>query len=560
MFGTTYRALLALLLCSVIAVPAAWADDDDDDDDDDDALELSEDLQEDVTLRAIRRHLDAWQAIADANNDNRQSGEAGYDRSVDYVADQLEAVGYTVVRQAFEFPFYQELSDPELEQISPVPTTYVANDPAGFNTMTYSGSGNATALLQAVDLVLPPAAAANTSTSGCDEADFVGFVPGNIALVQRGNCSFELKAKRAQEAGAVGVIIFNEGQPGRVDAINGTLSPGALSSTPDPDDPSKTLPAVTVPVYGAAFAIGDELAALLSGGPVTARVAAATISEVRITENVLADTHSGNPNQTIVVGAHLDSVGNGPGIQDNGTGSGAILEIAIQLAEYDEADDDDDDDEGLRNRVRFAWWGAEELGLLGSEFYVANATQAELDEIAMNLNFDMIGSPNFVRFIYDGDGSDTAVVGPPGSEHIEQMFINHFVGKGLAVEPTEFSGRSDYGPFIAAGVDIPAGGLFTGAEVVKTQDLADVYGGTVGEPFDPCYHTPCDTIDNVNFEVLDQMSDAAAHSVAFYASRDDLFAPQPQLVPVSVTAGLTSGGGAHDHDHDHDHGHGDETH
>ena len=150
-----------------------------------------------------------------------------------------------------------------------------------------------------------------------------------------------------------------------------------------------------------------------------------------------------------MVGAHLDSVTAGPGIQDNGSGSAAILEIAIQLAEFDEDDDSDE----LLNRVRFAWWGAEELGLLGSTFHVANASQEELDEIAMNLNFDMIGSPNFVRFIYDGDGSDTPAAGPPGSEHIEQMFINYFVEQGLPVEPTAFDGRSDYGPFIAAGID-----------------------------------------------------------------------------------------------------------
>ncbi len=540
MFGTFYRALVALLCLGLLTAPVAWADDDDDDDDDVAELteEFSEDLREDVTLRAIRRHQRAWQRIADRNDDVRAAGTSGYDESADYVVRKLERAGYDVVRQAFDFPFYRELSDPILEQTSPIPTVYTANDPAGFNTMTYSGSGDATARLEVVDLVLPPAAAANTSTSGCEASDFTGFGAGNIALVQRGSCSFLSKAQNAEAAGAVGVIIFNEGQPGRQNAINGTLQ----------------IPAVNIPVVGAAFAIGDELAALDASTPagVFVRLAADTISETRTTENILADTRSGNPNQTIVVGAHLDSVAAGPGIQDNGSGSGAILEIAIQLAEYDEYDDDDDDDDNpIRNRVRFAWWGAEELGLIGSRYYVATATQAELDEIAMNLNFDMIGSPNFVRFVYDGDGSDTPVAGPPGSDHIEQMYINYFVRQGLPVEPTAFSGRSDYGPFIAPGVDIPAGGLFTGAEVVKTEELAAVYGGTVGDQFDPCYHLACDTFENISLEALDQMSDAAAHSVAFYASRDDLFAPIPELIPVSVTSGLPSGADdPHDHDHD----------
>ena len=548
MFGTFFRALIALLCLGLLTAPVAWADDDDDggsvvvqdddDDDDDDEDEFSEDLREAVTLRGVRRHQRAWQRIADRNDDTRAAGTNGYDESADYVVRKLERAGYDVVRQEFEFPFYRELSDPILQQINPMFVEYVANDTEGFNTMTYSGSGDATRALQAVDLILPPAADANTSTSGCEADDFAGFASGNIALVQRGSCSFFLKALNAANAGAAGVIIFNEGQPGRTGAINGTLGQ----------------PGINVPVVGASFALGDELAALLAAGAVDVRLAAETESEIRVTENILADTHNGNPNQTIVVGAHLDSVAAGPGIQDNGTGSAAILEVALKLARYDgygDDDDDDGDDSPIVNRVRFAWWGAEELGLLGSEFYVADASQEVLDEIAMNLNFDMIGSPNFVRFIYDGDGSDTAVTGPPGSEHIEQMFINYFTEQGLPVEPTEFSGRSDYGPFIAAGVDIPAGGLFTGAEVAKTQELADVYGGTVGESFDPCYHLACDTFDNISLEVFDQNADAVAHSVAFYASRADLFAPIPQLIPISVTTGLPSGA---DDPHDHDHG------
>jgi Peptidase family M28 len=153
-----------------------------------------------------------------------------------------------------------------------------------------------------------------------------------------------------------------------------------------------------------------------------------------------------------VVGAHLDSVGVGVGINDNGSGSAAILEIAEQLAGV-----------GVRNKLRFIWFSAEESGLLGSEAYAASLPDSERDKIAAMLNFDMVGSPNFVRFVYDGDLSDSEPPeggAPEGSAQIEDMFLDYFASQGLATEPTAFDGRSDYGPFISAG--IPAGGSLHG--------------------------------------------------------------------------------------------------
>jgi Zn-dependent M28 family amino/carboxypeptidase len=202
------------------------------------------------------------------------------------------------------------------------------------------------------------------------------------------------------------------------------------------------------------------------------------------------------------VGAHLDSVIAGPGINDNGSGSSAILEIAEEMAELN-----------IRNRqkLRFAFWGAEENNLLGSEHYVATLSDEELGSIVANLNFDMLGSPNYVRFVYDGDGSDTPIAGPPGSAQIEQVFNQYFASQGLETDPTAFDGRSDYGPFIAVG--IPAGGLFSGAEGEKTPEQAAVYGGTAGEPYDPCYHQACDDITNLSTKALFELGDGAAHAV-----------------------------------------------
>ncbi len=352
--------------------------------------------------------------------------------------------------------------------------------------MTYSGSGDVTATAEGVDLLLPPPADANSSTSGCEAADFAGFTAGNIAVVQRGSCSFAIKAQNALDAGASGVVIFNEGQPGRTENFLGTLGG----------------PGFNVPVVGASYAVGAELAA----GGVVARVLVDASSEIRTSANVIADSTAGRDDRIVVVGAHLDSVSEGPGIQDNGSGSAAILETALQMANQQISP---------RNKVRFAWWGAEEAGLLGAEHYVANLSARDIKNIALNLNFDMIGSPNFVRFVYDGDGSDTPLAGPNGSQTIEQVFLDYFEEMSLPVEPTAFDGRSDYGPFIAVG--IPAGGLFTGAEGIKTPDEAALYGGTAGEQYDPCYHLACDTYDNISLDALDQMSDALAHAVMTFA-------------------------------------------
>ncbi|MET0965010.1 MAG: M28 family peptidase, partial [Nakamurella sp.] len=178
-----------------------------------------------------------------------------------------------------------------------------------------------------------------------------------------------------------------------------------------------------------------------------------------------------------------------------------ILETAIQMSDLKIVP---------RQQLRFAFWGAEESGLLGSEYYDESLSANNLAKIYANLNFDMLGSTNYVRFVYDGDGSD-GVEGPPGSGQIEQLFNEYFASQGLPTEPTAFDGRSDYGPFIAAG--IPAGGLFSGAEGIKTAEEAAIYGGTAGAPYDPCYHQACDTITNLSTKALFELGDAVADSV-----------------------------------------------
>jgi Zn-dependent M28 family amino/carboxypeptidase len=444
-------------------------------------------LLECVTLEGVRAHQAAFQAIADANGGTRVSGFPGYDASVDYVVSQLTLYGYNVTVQEFDFDYFEELSPAELEQTAPGAVTYGYG--VDFFTMDYSGSspGGVTAPVEAVDLVLPPGPADNTSNSGCEPEDFNGFTAGNIALMQRGTCAFAIKAANAEAAGAVGAIIFNEGQPGRTDLLFGTL--GGIT--------------VDIPVVGTTFALGNDLA---NTPGLVMRLRTETFFETRTTANVLAESTKGDPNNVVMAGAHLDSVGEGPGINDNGSGSAALLEVAKQMAKVKP-----------RNMVRFAWWGAEEAGLVGSEYYIFSLSDEELAQITLYLNFDMVGSPNHVFFIYDGDDSDGvgAGPGPAGSAQIEKTFERYFNSVGEPFKGTDFDGRSDYFWFIAA--DIPAGGLFTGAEGEKTAEEAAIWGGTAGVAYDPCYHQACDTFANNNDFALDVNSDAIAYAVLKYA-------------------------------------------
>jgi Zn-dependent M28 family amino/carboxypeptidase len=460
-----------------------------------------------VTPAGVLTHLEALQAIADANGGDRAAGRPGYGASVDYVVDELRGAGYSPTVQEFAFDYFEENS--ELIRSSPSPRTFVEGTEFLRNAFD-SGTpqGTATGTLVPVDLVINPAGPANSSSSGCEAADFAGFPAGSIALLQRGTCGFAVKALNAQAAGASAVIIMNEGQPGRTGLINMIGDATGLK-----------IPAIFT-TFDAGFDLSQTPAA-------TVTVTVAFVADERTAYNVLAETSTGNDSNVVMAGAHLDSVQEGAGINDNGSGSAALLETAIQMAKVKPA-----------NTVRFAWWGAEESGLLGSEHYVAELTQAEQDDIALYLNFDMVASPNYMFGIYDGDNSGaTAPPGfiPPGSAEIEDVFETYYAARGEPFQDSEFSGRSDYGPFIAVG--IPAGGLFTGAEGVKTASEAALYGGVAGAAYDPCYHQFCDNyrgdgqnvalydqlradyslVGNVNVDALDVNSDAVATAVLTFA-------------------------------------------
>ena len=432
------------------------------------ANNTSDKLLECITIEGLTRHLSALQAIADAHHGTRSSGTPGFNASADYAAEIFAQAGYAVTRQPFQFQAFLTLAPTILQQVAPVPVTFNAT------ALDYSGSGDVTAAV-----TLP-----SGSAEGCAAGDFAGFPAGDIALIVRGgNCSFLQKATNAHAAGAAAVIVYNN-------------VPGTFSAT------LSDAFTVDIPVVGVRLLLGQQMAAT-SG--LVMRIRTSTFRGVATSENIIAESAWGDPDNVVMAGAHLDSVA-GPGINDNGSGVSAILETARHL-----------DRAATRNRVRFVLWGAEEAGLIGSRYYVAGLSEVERAKIALYLNFDMIASPNHVLAILDGDDSDGvgAGAGPEGSTAIERTFERFYLDHGLPFRGTDLSGRSDYGPFMSA--NIPVGGIFTGADVVKSPLEASLWGGTAGIAYDPCYHQACDTFANVNYDVLDLNGDAVADAVLHFA-------------------------------------------
>ncbi|MGW0929157.1 M28 family metallopeptidase [Streptomyces sp. NPDC002644] len=428
--------------------------------------------------------------------------------------DALRRAGYRVTTVPFAFTYAEALAE-KLRLTAPG----AAPRDVGVKLMTYTVStpeGGLTASLAA----LP---ARGDDTPGCEASDYAAHaVQGKVALVPRGACSFAEKQRAAAEAGAAAVLIANnEDGP-----LHGTLG-----------DPS----AAVIPTGG----VSREDGAALSAAAERAGKAGATVTldlrerrERRTAHNVIAETRGGDPARTVMLGAHLDSVTEGPGINDNASGSAGLLEVALELARAEHRP---------AHRVRFAWWGAEEFGLLGSTEYVGGLLAEERERIRLYLNFDMIASPNYALFVYDGDDSDGlgAGPGPAGSAQLERRITAFLDRRGLPHLGTDFTGRSDYGPFVEAG--IPSGGTFTGAEEAKSEQAAALFGGEAGKPYDPCYHQACDDLDNIARPAFEANIDVIADAVGTYThDLASLSAPAPAPAPAAAApapAAATTGGG-----------------
>ncbi|MER7827788.1 M28 family metallopeptidase [Streptomyces sp. NPDC096097] len=465
---------------------------------------LARKLVKDATGKGAYNHLKVLQSLADYNNGNRAAGSKGHEQSAKYIEAVMKAAGYKVTRNEFDFVF--------VETIEEKLTVGGANErDVPIHLMTYTASspeGGVTA-----PVAVAPVDA--DGTNGCEPGDFAsGTFTGKIALIKRGGCTFAVKQQNAADAGAVGAVIFNNTAGG----LNGTIGDPTLGK---------------IPTGGITQEDGEKLTAEAAAGPVELTLDIRELRENRKTFNVIAETKGGDENNTVFLGSHLDSVAAGPGINDNGSGSAGILQVAQRLAS---------EQKKVKNKVKFAWWSAEEFGLLGSEAYVAGLTDEQKKQIKLYLNFDMIASPNAAYFVYDGDDSDAtgSGPGPVGSAQLEKGINDFLDSKKIPHEGTDFSGRSDYGPFIEVG--IPSGGTFTGAEGIKTPEQAAKFGGQAGVAYDVNYHGKGDDITNIDQKALDINVDVIADAVGHYAH--DL-APLSKPVVSQPTGGSGSGGGLH---------------
>ena len=438
------------------------------------ATEFASTLAEQVTGDALMGHLTELQRIADENDGNRALGTSGYDASLDYVVSALQDAGFDVQTPEFEvrLPFAE---DPALtvngRTVEARPLEFTIGTPAG------GVSG-------------PLVAARVEDSPGCTADDYDGLpVDGAVVLVDRGSCAFGIKQEIAAERGAVALIVANNVEG---DQMGGTLGENTEAQ---------------IPVVSVTQEEGQRLRA--EPGDTTLRLEAGVNTER--TRNVIAQTTTGSTSDVVMVGAHLDSVPEGPGINDNGSGVAAVLETALQLGGAPD----------ITNAVRFGFWGAEEVGLLGSFDYVASLDEEELRDIALYLNFDMVGSPNPGYFTYDGDQSmppdprmPTPRI-PEGAAGIERTLAAYLDDEGVAPDDADFDGRSDYDAFTRAGV--PAGGIFSGGETEKTPEEVEVWGGQAGEPYDPNYHKPADTIENIDPTALEINGRGVAYGVGVYA-------------------------------------------
>jgi Zn-dependent M28 family amino/carboxypeptidase len=420
-----------------------------------------------VQVGQIVNHLQNLQNIATANNGSR-SPMFGFNSSAEYVIKTLSPF-YNIRKQYFALVEWKELSPPTFSSNH---RSYVYQ--TEYVNMMYSGAGSISGKLF------------NVSNVGCDKGDFNGFVKGSIAIISRGICTFGQKAQLALDSGAIGAIIYN-------------TNPAVLQAS--------LYNRIDIPVFSVSSLVGQEILGQLDN--TTISMVSKTMYTNTVTFNTLAESKTGDEKSTIVVGAHLDSVAKGPGINDNGSGSMSVLEIALQIAKVD----------SLKNKIIFAFWAAEELGLLGSTEYVTSLKPDEKNKIALNLNFDMIASPNYIRGVYDANTAKDEKIRKP-SLQIQKIFEAHYDSLLLRYEMSEFDGRSDYGPFIENG--IPASGLDSGAEKIKTVSQRENAGGVEGIAYDPCYHLACDTIFNVNLRALEEASQCAANAVFTLSTMDDL--------------------------------------
>jgi len=461
-------------------------------------INTSKKLQECMTIEGLVSHLKAFQEQANANKEvpeTRFIGTSGYDGSRDYVVKKLTEAGYTVTLQNVPVAINYVTTPRVFEQKFPAQKVYADN--IDYAPLVNSGVGDITGKVQ-----VP-----SGNILGCNTDDFIGFNAGNIALVQHGGmCSGRDKVVNAVAAGAKAIIIFNS-------------IPGIFFAALAASSPSKT-----TPVVFASQEVGNELKTQVQTGTLpVVHIKFDALKTFTNSQNIIADSSTGNPDHVVIAGAHLDSSAGNAGMNDNASAAATILETALLMKNTKPA-----------NKLRFAWWTGEEEGLIGSTYYISHLDAKEKAKISLYLNYEILGAPNGGRMIMGAaDG-----VTPPGSEKIVKLYTDYFNSQNLksyVFDPKMANAvaRSDMFAFMQAG--IPVGYLVSGAEVpwnpLLTAIFTDLPKRIEGLATHPCYHKLCDKLTliegemkdpNFDFDLYLQMSKAAAYAIYTYSMNTNI--------------------------------------
>jgi Peptidase family M28/PA domain len=432
-----------------------------------------------ITQDGLRAHLAALAEVTDAATGYRSVGSPGYDAAADLVGDRLREAGWAVTEDAYTASAFADDGGSVLEAGG---QTYGPDD---VRPLIFAPSGEASGPVVAIDWV---AGADDRTGKGCQVADYGDLPDGAIVLVRSGPCVRRDQVLAAQAAGAAAFVA------GYGRAPSGAVPRPTLI---EPDG-------LEIPAVAAAGPAADAMAAIAAAGG-SARVATTARTSETPTRSVIAEMAGTEPGHVVMLGAHLDSVIDGPGINDDGSGVAALLEIAAAL-------------QGTRPRatIRVALWSGEELGLQGSSHYVMGLTEAERSAIVAYFNVDMLGSPNGFAGVYDEASA------PEGSADLSALLTAAVERAGGTPVAVDLHGGSDHVPFSQAG--IPTGGLFSGAGEFVSPTQAASRGSTAGLPADACYHRGCDDLANVDLELARLLAAALADVTARLANTPEVLA------------------------------------
>ncbi|MFI0796803.1 M28 family peptidase [Micromonospora rubida] len=413
---------------------------------------LADQLASSLTSGRLHAHLAALQAIADRSGGNRGYDRPGFARSAAYVTARLRLAGYQVTTQTVPYTNF-EVAEERLvvDGSTAVPvlmTRFTPSTPAG-----------------GVDA---PLAALPDGRSGCAADDYDGVsVAGAVVVLARAACGYAVQQQVVAALGARAMLLYYPVP--EAENIYRFLA----------FDPTM----FTIPMGGISRKDGEDLIGRAATGA-RVRLTLRGSAQPRTTVNLIAETAGGDPDNVVMLGAHLDSGTEAPGINDNGTAAVTVLQTALAMAPHQTT---------VRNKVRFAWWGAEEVGNLGSAYYVSQLSAADRARIAVLLNGELLASPNGGRFVWDA--------GSGGGRVVADLFAGYFERRNLPYERHAITSiGSDHLEFAAAGIAV--GGIDTGTLGVKTPEQQVLYGGQAGRMFDPCYHQPCDTVGNLDSPAL----------------------------------------------------------